>query len=313
MLIINVMVINRYNLDNYIQEFTAFLDGSQIAAPYGKHIRSDIKHFAGWLHLKKELLEDGSYQIEDMPRLYVAALGLSRSPRATINRRLSSLRKLNTYISRQQLGQSLWIPKTLNGDLTEKNYLEESLRILTKYDEDLTQELMDFLAAPRASTKHPYLVKKMLDDLVVLDDTFTKYLSILDLSSMSSTKLAVTRKPLFKKDHPNSTITRSWLAQWQELVQRYAILIIIVLLFGLLGTSLSSQFFKKNKLAQAFPTNLTRGTRALSFQGRLTDSLGNPITTATNVVFKLHTAASGGSQLYTSGTCSITPDQDGIF
>ena len=61
------------------------------------------------------------------------------------------------------------------------------------------------------------------------------------------------------------------------------------------------------------PTSLKRPNRQLSFQGRLTDSSKTPITTATNVVFKLFNASSGPTQLYTSGTCSITPDQDGIF
>jgi hypothetical protein len=41
--------------------------------------------------------------------------------------------------------------------------------------------------------------------------------------------------------------------------------------------------------------------------------LGNPITTATNVQFKLYNVSTGGTPLYTAGPCSITPDQDGIF
>ncbi|HOX96669.1 MAG TPA: site-specific integrase [Candidatus Woesebacteria bacterium] len=53
--------------------------------------------------------------------------------------------------------------------------------------------------------------------------------------------------------------------------------------------------------------------RQLSFQGRLTDSSGTPIVTAVNVIFKLWNAATSGTQLYTSNTCSITPDSNGIF
>ncbi len=53
--------------------------------------------------------------------------------------------------------------------------------------------------------------------------------------------------------------------------------------------------------------------RQLSFQGRLTDSSGTPIVTAVNVVFKLWNDPTAGSQLYTTGTCSITPDSNGIF
>ncbi len=70
-------------------------------------------------------------------------------------------------------------------------------------------------------------------------------------------------------------------------------------------------------ISQARPglaaTALTPPRRQLSFQGRLTDSGGTPITTAVNVVFKLFDALTGPTQLYTTGTCSITPDADGIF
>ena len=61
-------------------------------------------------------------------------------------------------------------------------------------------------------------------------------------------------------------------------------------------------------------TALTPPRRQLSFQGRLTDSSGTPITTAVSVVFRLFNQLTPpGTQLYTSNTCSITPDQDGIF
>lgn len=76
------------------------------------------------------------------------------------------------------------------------------------------------------------------------------------------------------------------------------------------------QFFKEIATPLAFPTSLTRPNRTLSFQGRLTDTAQNPITSATNFRFKLYDSGpstSGGTQLWDSGTCSVTPDQDGIF
>ncbi len=50
----------------------------------------------------------------------------------------------------------------------------------------------------------------------------------------------------------------------------------------------------------------------LSFQGRLTNRSDTPITTPTNVTFKIYNAPAGGTELWT-GSCTITPDQDGIF
>jgi hypothetical protein len=50
----------------------------------------------------------------------------------------------------------------------------------------------------------------------------------------------------------------------------------------------------------------------ISYQGRLTDATGQPITTATSVVFAIYSTPTGGSALYSS-TKSVTPDGNGIF
>jgi len=50
----------------------------------------------------------------------------------------------------------------------------------------------------------------------------------------------------------------------------------------------------------------------ISYQGRLTSATGQPITTATSVVFTIYDLASGGATLYTV-TQSITPDANGVF
>lgn len=84
-----------------------------------------------------------------------------------------------------------------------------------------------------------------------------------------------------------------------------------------IATTAMAIFAYNQIVSQARPsaaaTALTPPKRQLSFQGRLTDSAGTPITTAVSVVFKLFNALTGPTQLYTTGTCSITPDQDGIF
>jgi hypothetical protein len=73
------------------------------------------------------------------------------------------------------------------------------------------------------------------------------------------------------------------------------------------------QFTLETPEIAAFPADLTRPSRVLSFQGRLTDTVQNPITVPTNMVFRLYDALTGGNLLWNSGSCSITPDQDGIF
>ena len=47
----------------------------------------------------------------------------------------------------------------------------------------------------------------------------------------------------------------------------------------------------------------------MNFQGRLTDTSGNPITTAVDVKFSIFDASSGGSELWTETIAGLTPDQ----
>ena len=83
-----------------------------------------------------------------------------------------------------------------------------------------------------------------------------------------------------------------------------------------LATSAMVIFGYNQIIKQAAPSSAALPTvprRQLSFQGRLTDSSATPITTQVDVVFKLFNDPSAGSELYTSGTCQITPDSNGIF
>ncbi len=88
-----------------------------------------------------------------------------------------------------------------------------------------------------------------------------------------------------------------------------ALLVIATTTMGILGYN---QIIKQAKPSSA-ATSLTAPRRQLSFQGRLSDSSGTPINTAVNVNFKLWNHLTAGSQLYTTGTCSVTPDSDGVF
>src|SRR3989338_6607961 len=96
-------------------------------------------------------------------------------------------------------------------------------------------------------------------------------------------------------------------------LQYYLGVAIVLILLSAIGGSAYDQFFRKAETSLAFPTDVKRAGRIISFQGRLTDSLGNPITTATNARFKFYNASTSGSTLHDSSTCSVTPDQDGIF
>ena len=96
-------------------------------------------------------------------------------------------------------------------------------------------------------------------------------------------------------------------------LQHYIGLIIILIFISVMGAGIYSRFFLKSEKSFAYSTSPIRAGRILSFQGRLTDTLGNPITTATNLTFKLYKTSTGDPAIYDTGACSLTPDQDGIF
>ncbi len=134
--------------------------------------------------------------------------------------------------------------------------------------------------------------------------------SIIQRIQYKISELLPKKKAQTVKD-PNLKVKQS--AYTPQALIGYALLIILI---SFLGAGIYNQFFIKVSTPFAFPNTLTRGTRIISFQGRLTDSLGNPIVAQTDVVFKLYNVSSGGSPLYT-GSCTggsgLTPDQDGIF
>ena len=111
-------------------------------------------------------------------------------------------------------------------------------------------------------------------------------------------------------------IQRKLNTKTSQLLLPYLNIAFLVLFFIGLSYFGYQQLYTQVNQSLAFPTSLTRPNRVLSFQGRLTDTAQNPITSATNFRFKLYDSGPsivGGTQLWDSGSCSVTPDQDGIF
>ncbi|MFH2085857.1 MAG: phage integrase N-terminal SAM-like domain-containing protein, partial [bacterium] len=84
------------------------------------------------------------------------------------------------------------------------------------------------------------------------------------------------------------------------------------------------QFSRDVRLTAAYPSTPVTPGRVLSFQGRLEDENGTPITGPTDITFKLwnhltddtEVSCDGGGDencLYSTDVCSIDPDDDGVF
>ncbi len=108
----------------------------------------------------------------------------------------------------------------------------------------------------------------------------------------------------------------AWLIRYQKHpASRYLNLGFLVLVCVLLGIAGYQQIdklaAKKGSILGSVPVSMPQ---YLSFQGRLTDSSGNPITAETHFRFSIYNdpVASGSAQLYEEAKW-IEPDQDGIF
>ena len=147
--------------------------------------------------------------------------------------------------------------------------------------------------------------KKFLWQLPLLDTHFS-YISAVGSRNNQNWRFAMQNaltKLLTPANKPNWSLYTSW-----------AIGLLFVAALGLLGLR---QWFDIAKPTQAYPSILTRPSRTLSFQGRLTDTAKTPIVSATPLKFRLYdygpTTNPGETLLWESGSCSVDPDQDGIF
>jgi len=140
------------------------------------------------------------------------------------------------------------------------------------------------------------------------------------LSSIASFENFLIKKQLIKFVKPvvstSEQIKKK--SNFNTILTRYLIFGSLIALFLGLVYSLYQQSLIKTRqnLAYSTATSPVKPTRILSFQGRLTDSVGNPITSSTPINFKLFDSSSAGTQLYDSSignSQSITPDENGIF
>jgi len=106
---------------------------------------------------------------------------------------------------------------------------------------------------------------------------------------------------------------------WYKRYHSYALsqyfhLAILVIFSSALGWGLYDHLFAKNNPSVlGYPATPQSPKRYLSFQGRLTNQFGSPIGDSRNIVFQLYDASDALSSIWSSGSCPIDPDEDGIF
>ena len=172
------------------------------------------------------------------------------------------------------------------------------------------------LIARRQSSVKKF-AKFCADEKYISRNPFERETIITPLAPFSWLERLTKRKKTTVTDRENEKPSRlkTLYRKYNELpFTPYLHLALLVLATTAMATFAYDQIINAVFPAQA-TTALVRPARQLSFQGRLTDSGGTPITTATSVVFRLYDQlAPPGTLLYsTLATCSVDPDQDGIF
>jgi len=95
---------------------------------------------------------------------------------------------------------------------------------------------------------------------------------------------------------------------------RYVGFSLAALSFLLVAGGIYMRFFRTVKTPLAYSTAPVQAGRTISFQGRLTDTLGNPINAPIDIIYNFYTAPTGGSPITGSTkVCTAGPDQDGVF
>ena len=278
---------NLYNLEAPFKEY--LLAGNQKPVSV-KNYLSDIRHFFGWL-VNSDLhrLKIVSNQLETLltPTVvndYKNYFITNNLPHKTINRRLSTVRKFCSFCISQGWLKENPAKKVLNIGGVKEVRINDNNKALE------SPKLRKDLHGLKADYRR----------LASIKSRFINFFKRTPRKSVSgSAEISPSENPLPISGNLS--------------LQHYIGLIIILIFVSVMGAGIYNQFFVKNRQSLAYPTALTRAGRILSFQGRLTDTLSNPITTATNVQFKLYSVSTGGTALYATGTCSTTPDGDGIF
>ncbi|KKQ24141.1 MAG: Collagen triple helix repeat-containing protein, partial [Candidatus Roizmanbacteria bacterium GW2011_GWC1_37_12] len=284
-----------YNLYNLEPQFKKFLTAGNVSPITLKNYLSDFRHFAGWLDfyikanpnvgsIHESTLQD--FINEKMISEYRSYLVENNLPHKSINRRLSTLRKFCSFCISQG-----WIKENPAKKISNISRVGNNPRVV-----------------PLKAWQSPIRVISRVNKIISF---FSSFWGGVKRRLQNPNNDSGPASPKLQRGE-QARMTESPLSN-NFGIQYYIAFLIILVFVATLGAGIYNKFFLKSEKTFAYPTAPTRAGRLLSFQGRLTDSLANPITTATNVTFKLYNVSSGGSALYTAGACSLTPDQDGIF
>lgn len=333
--------VSKITANNYISDILGFAKWyEQAILPT---LDSPLASKGGFYLITQSVLTDYKDRLTDIQ---------NAAPR-TINRKLSALRRYLDFASKKgfiDISELSLDPVEISQNRVEEENQPQIRLSEIKYDEpkNLSYSTFPPIRLIQRLVIFPYLgfedkaagiiasiiAGKPVEGLQKLPSSITKELNRknyfrtqnLNISSIlgvrgiqkefyQPNKVSLLGQPLHKKIIHHVRFSRpSWYHKYHSYAfvhyAHFALLIIFASGVGIaLYTNLVGQ---KQREASAAPT---APPRILSFQGRLTDNLDNPITTPTDIRFSIYNdpTASGAALLWQEVQYLIEPDQDGIF
>jgi|GEM_PF-1069582 len=158
------------------------------------------------------------------------------------------------------------------------------------------------------------LFVKSLHENFLKPEAFKPGFSNIPKAIYNPVAISIKHFPWHKKAWFHVRFTRpNWYRRYHSLaIAHYFNWAILIIFATAVGFGMYTSFVKKSTPSLAAVP--TAPLRILSFQGRLTDSSDNPITSATWLRFAIYntTSSSGSAQLWEE-VRQVSPDQDGIF
>ena len=286
-------------VSSYLKKFTAHLQSLKLTSSTIRNYHSDIEQYIEFAKTQEisQLISRG---------LVLAFVQSQKQKNLKTNSIIRKLKSLNQFAG--------WL---LREKVITQNPLSNYEKIISDLGLDKTEAKNQSLISSNLFSR---LFQKPAKPIVPLTVTnpFPAHTPEVKFSQQEIATAGVIKnqEKYFSLKSQINNLTSRMNFQTNHLALTYLnLLLLIVFIFGL-GFFGYQQFFANVEQKLAYPTSLTRPNRVLSFQGRLTDTAQNPINAATDFVFKLYDSGPsivGGTALWNSSTCSLTPDQDGIF
>lgn len=304
-----------------LKPFKDFLYTTGASRITSKNYVVDLNAFTSWLEYKGYHKNNISNYIQvvnpalinEYKDVLARELGLSES---TIHRKMSSIRKYLDFGKKAGLitAEFMYTRPIIKPEpeanfnlplsIREPDFIEKEAELnLESLDSDYEQELNENVTLPNYSSFPPFrLAQKIASPYFIFEEAAAGFLyGVFKGQKLKISKPQVSTPGWYKRYHNLSFV-------------HYLHVSILIIYAGVIGSLIYNNLFvvasqNKTLAANVAPPNV------LSFQGRLTDANGKPVTSPQQVRFMIYnnSQATGSAYLLWQELDSIAPNSNGVF